>query len=192
MNVSEKPISNVSELLDNVKNGIPLSFESVYTLYLPLIDSMTENYRRRFDLTDAECEDLRQEATIALYNAALSYKNDRGVSFGLYAKICIKNRIVSCIRRRNGTSVRTESIENSDADIPDSSDFSPEKLIISKESMTDLRKRISLSLTELESSVFDLCLSAVSYDDMASALGIPKKSIDNAMQRIKAKLRKLL
>lgn len=181
----------MNKLLWDVKNGVPLSFEAVYSLYAPLINSISEKYRVLYALTEAELEDLRQESAIALYDAALSYNADRGVTFGLYAKICIKNRIVSCMRRRHGTSVRTEPLDEA-VTVPAETDLTPEKLIISKESLSDMRKRINISLTEFERSVFDLYLAAASYDDMAAALGKPKKSIDNALQRIKAKLRKLL
>ena len=159
--------SEMQKLILDIQNGVPLSFESVYSLYIPLINSVAEKYSGS-SLTGAGLEDLRQEAAIALYDAALAYNPERGVSFGLYAKICIKNRIIP------------------------QGDIDPEKLIISKESLADLERRISLSLTELERSVFDLYLASASYDDISAALGKPKKSIDNAMQRIKAKLRKLL
>ena len=184
--------SEMQKLILDIQNGVPLSFESVYSLYIPLINSVAEKYSGS-SRTGAGLEDLRQEAAIALYDAALAYNPERGVSFGLYAKICIKNRIISYLRTIGGKSVRTEPLENATQGvIIPQGDIDPEKLIISKESLADLERRISLSLTELERSVFDLYLASASYDDISAALGKPKKSIDNAMQRIKAKLRKLL
>ena len=180
----------MQKLILDIQNGVPLSFESVYSLYVPLINSIAEKYSGS-SLTGAELEDLRQEAAIALYDAALAYNPERGVSFGLYAKICIKNRIISYLRAIGGKSVRTEPLETApQSGITPQNDIDPEKLIISKESLADLERR--LSLTDLERSVFDLYLASASYDDISAALGKPKKSIDNAMQRIKAKLRKLL
>ena len=183
--------SEMQQLINDIKNGVPLSFESVYSLYIPLINSVAEKYSGT-SLTGAELEDLRQAAAIARYDAALAFNPERGVSFGLYAKICIKNRIISYLRTVGGKSIKTESLDAPQTGLEGKSDITPEKLIISKESLSDLERRISLSLTELERSVFDLYLASASYDDIAAALGKPKKSIDNAMQRIKAKLRKLL
>ena len=68
----------------------------------------------------------------------------------------------------------------------------PEKLLISKESLGELNKNIDNSLTDIEHSVFRLYLEDLSYEDISRALSIPKKSVDNAIGRIKAKLRRLL
>ena len=190
--------SEMQKLICDIQNGVPLSFETVYSLYGPLINSLAEKYGVMSVPTlvffgDGELEDLRQEAAIALYDAALAFNPERGVSFGLYAKICIKNRIISYLRSINGKSVKAEPIDlTPQNEVSASLDIDPEKLIISKESLADLERRISLSLTDLERSVFDLYLASATYEDIAAELGKPKKSIDNAMQRIKAKLRKLL
>lgn len=182
----------MKNLIEDVKSGVPLSFDAVYSLYTPLIRSLAEKYRAAYSLSAEDEDDIRQEAAIALYDAALSYNDRQGVSFGLYAKICIRNRIVSFLRRRQGTSIRAESLESADDVALPQDDQTPEKIIISRESVSDIRKKIGGSLTDLERSVFDLYLVGASYEDVSAALGIPKKSIDNAMQRIKSKLRKLL
>ena len=68
----------------------------------------------------------------------------------------------------------------------------PEQLMIDKESLLDLNRRIDGTLTHFERAVFALYVSSMSYEDMAKTLSKPKKSIDNAIHRIKAKLKKLL
>ena len=180
----------MQKLLDDVKNGVPLSFDAVYALYTPLINSITEKYRVKFSLSDDDVEEMRQEASIALYDAALSYNSDRGVSFGLYAKICMKNRLTSFLFR-NGKSIKTEYIDDESESPVTQEEPNPEEIIINRESFSEIKKRIELSLTELERSVFDLYLAGASYEDISSALKISKKSADNALQRIKAKLKKL-
>ena len=64
--------------------------------------------------------------------------------------------------------------------------------MISKESLSQLDQKMGEMLTEFEKSVFALYVGSMSYTDIAKALSKPKKSIDNAIHRIKAKLRKLL
>ena len=180
----------MQKLLDDVKNGVPLSFDAVYALYTPLINSITEKYKIKFSLSDDDLDEMRQEAAIALYDAALSYNSDRGVSFGLYAKICIKNRMTSLLFR-HGKSIKTEYIENESEPTVVQEEMTPEEVIINRESFAEIKKQIEFSLTGLEKSVFDLYLAGASYEDISSALKISKKSADNAMQRIKAKLKKL-
>ncbi len=178
-------------LLENVKNGNLLSFESLYKLYTPLIESTARSFCKRFSLAEAEADDLKQEAAIALYNAVLAYGTDRDVPFGAYAKVCIRNRIISYIRCFHEKAM-AQVVEDIESHFEDPDLDTPEVLFINKESLSSLNRRIDGTLTEFEKSVFDLYVGNMSYSDMAKTLSKPPKSIDNAIHRIKAKLRKLL
>ena len=183
--------SELDILIENVRSGKPLSFEAIYSLYLPLIESMTRNYCQYYEVLASETEDVRQEALIALYNAALTYETGKGVTFGAYAKTCIRNKILSYIRCFLENDIPV-SLEEREIDWEEPDFDTPEQLIISKESLCSLNRRIDEALTDFEKSVFALYLSDMSYADMAKKLDKPTKSIDNAIHRIKAKLRKLL
>lgn len=180
----------MEKFLEDIKKGVPLSFDAIYDLYTPLINSITEKFRVKYSLSTEDAEEMRQEASIALYDAALSYNPDRGVSFGLYAKICIKNRLTSILFRR-GKSIKAEYIDDENEPASKVENQTPEEVVINRESFSEIKKRICQSLTDLERSVFDLYIAGASYEDISTALGISKKSADNAMQRIKAKLKKL-
>ncbi|MGN1095676.1 MAG: sigma-70 family RNA polymerase sigma factor, partial [Eubacteriales bacterium] len=138
----------------------------------------------------SERDDLYQEASLALYKAALAYDNSKYVSFGLYAKICIQNRIISYIRSNSKTIYSADSPYDFYCDEPDIA--TPEQLVISEESLDELNSKIKNALTDFECAVFRLYLEDLSYEDISRALSRPKKSVDNAIGRIKAKLRKLL
>lgn len=183
--------SDIETLLENVKAGKPLSFDVIYELYIPLIESTVQNYCKRYAISESEADDIRQEALIALYNAAIAYDTAKNVTFGAYAKICIRNRIASYIRclYENDSSELLSEREN-EFEEPDFD--TPEQIVINKESLCTLNHRIDETLTEFERSVFALYVGNMSYADMAKKLSKPKKSIDNAIHRIKAKLRKIL
>ena len=158
---------------------------------MPLIKSSVQSYCRRFSIADSEIDDIAQEASIALYNAALAYEPSKNIAFGAYAKVCIRNRITSYIRRFHENDLpETLNVRENESDELDFD--TPEQLVISKESLCNLNRRIDETLTDFEKSVFALYVGNMSYTDMANALDKPKKSIDNAIHRIKAKLRKLL
>lgn len=178
-------------LLENVKKGKPFSFNAVYALYTPLIESLTKKYGKQFSVSDVEFDDIKQEALIALYHAALTYTPNEEVTFGMYAKICIRNKIISYIRCFLENDVPL-SLEEREADWDEPDLDTPEQIVISKESLCNLNRRIDEALTDFEKSVFALYLGDMSYAGMAEKLDKPKKSIDNAIHRIKAKLRKLL
>ncbi len=183
--------SNIDTLLQDVRKGNPISFEAIYRLYTPLIESTVKSCSKGFSFAEAEADDMKQEAAIALYNAVLAYDPSRHVSFGAYAKVCLRNRVISYIRCFHDAPA-SEPEKPRDSDSEESGEISPEQLIINQESLCNLNRRIDGTLTDFEKSVFALYVGNMSYTDMARTLSKPKKSIDNAIHRIKAKLRKLL
>ena len=182
--------NDINLLLNDVKNGKPLSFDAVYSLYLPLIQSATLRLMKAYGIGDSEEDDISQEAALALYKAALAFDTAKGVSFGHYAKICIQNRIISYIRSNESHGEAGDVPYEFYCDIPAGN--TPEELFISTESLGELNEKICASLTEFEATVFRLYLEDLSYEDISHAISRPKKSVDNAISRIKAKLRKLL
>lgn len=68
----------------------------------------------------------------------------------------------------------------------------PEELMISKEQMDYIEKKISKVLSDLELEVLTSYLDGKSYQEIASDLERHSKSIDNALQRVKRKLEKCL
>lgn len=68
----------------------------------------------------------------------------------------------------------------------------PEELMISKEQMDYIEKKISKVLSDLELEVLNSYLDGKSYQEIASDLERHSKSIDNALQRVKRKLEKCL
>jgi len=178
--------NNLSELIFRVKNGDTTAFEDILTVYEPLINSSTVKFSRMFPM---EAEDIRQEAVIALYNAVCAYEINSEVTFGLYAKICITNSVMSLLRRIKRRDM-VESEVLSDSDVSDVSvDSDPEVRTIDRESFTLLTDNICKHLSSFEKSVFDLYMMDMPYREIADSLGCSPKSVDNAISRIKAKIR---
>jgi len=70
--------------------------------------------------------------------------------------------------------------------------LNPEEIVISKEDVEAIEKNLISTLSSLEKQVLNLYLSGKSYQAIAQVLNRPVKSIDNALQRVKAKLEKHL
>ena len=68
----------------------------------------------------------------------------------------------------------------------------PETSYISEESLYDMETAIRKELSPLEKQVYELYLSGMNYHDIAARLSREPKSIDNALQRIRRKVRGLL
>lgn len=65
--------------------------------------------------------------------------------------------------------------------------YVPEKVFMERETFTELRK----ILTDREYDVLYLFMAEMSYKDIAARLGISVKAVDNAIQRIRKKLRSI-
>ena len=68
----------------------------------------------------------------------------------------------------------------------------PEELLIGQESYVSIESRIDQALSPLERKVLAAYLDGKSYQEIAKNLGRHVKSIDNALQRVKHKLEKLI
>jgi len=68
----------------------------------------------------------------------------------------------------------------------------PEAIIIDQETTQDLRQKISDYLSPMENQVLDLYLKGKGYVEIGRILKKSPKSIDNALQRIRVKIREVL
>ena len=77
-----------SVLIKEVQDGNKDAFNEIISRYEPLIVSIVSKYLSDELFGASDRDDLSQEASIALYNAVMSYDVMQSeVSFGLYAKI---------------------------------------------------------------------------------------------------------
>lgn len=179
----------VSELLFRVKSGDEQAFSLLCDRFRPLLTSLV------FGVANA-CEgysrdELLQEARLALYHAARSYKTEQDeVAFGLYAKICVKNALVSHSRRRRTVTVCSldELFEQGDIGDPEAGD-GPEHRLIGIEEAAKLRERIRAILSDFEYAVFLCYVDGLDTAEIAAVLARPQKSVQNALYRLFTKLR---
>ena len=64
----------------------------------------------------------------------------------------------------------------------------PEQLVLEREAHKAVSVEISNRLSDLELSVLKSFLITGSYDETASSLGLSRKSVDNALCRVRKKL----
>lgn len=136
-----------------------------------------------------ETDDLVQEGMLGLLAAVYSYVPDQAASFHTYASVCVSNRIASAVRAasRLKHSPLNSYVPLSEAD--GSAGNNPEDLVLAEEQAEYLLSFLSKSLTTLETKVLRLHLTGKSYTAIAEELNINVKSVDNALQRVRAKLK---
>ena len=68
----------------------------------------------------------------------------------------------------------------------------PENMFLDKERVAYLEERIEKELSDFEKQVLDLYMTGMSYSQIAKVLGRDEKSTDNALSRLKSKIKKML
>jgi len=191
-----RDINNQSDvyLINEIKNGSGDAFGILAERYNYIISYNLAKLYSSFKfaaLRNAlrlDREDLFQECRIVLYKAAKYYDFMRNVKFATYANICIKNYLVSMCRKYGGS------------DKYAGYDFIPLDEIRENESgkydkyfaFTDFNsfpETFCRVLTAYEKQVLMMYIDDRSYKDMAEILNKSVKSIDNAVCRIKSKLK---
>lgn len=181
---------DVNDLVDLAQRGDQNAFEKLRKVYLPLLESQASKHILP-DMTVQDIEDIKQEALIVFGNAVRSYESEiSGVEFGLYAKICIENRLVSYIRsylRQIRSQVVPLDVAKNFADSDTKDIF---QTMVDRENSEELVRSIKKILSDYENRVWWLYVSGMSVAKIAETVGAPDaKSVSNAIYRIRKKLR---
>lgn len=144
--------------------------------FLPYIYAVTKSFPKCWQ------EDLVQEGLIGLYSACNSFDDKTYSDFNRYAKVCIKNKIIDAYRTLSKDS---DAVNIDDENISALEENGSSRLE-AKEFFEHLRKNLS----ELENKVLDGYLERQSYAKIASNLGVSEKTVDNAILRIRRKIKK--
>jgi len=161
---------------------------------------------RSYFLTGADHEDTVQEGMIGLFKAIRDYKEDELCSFRSFAILCITRQIITAVKtharkKHNPLS----SYQSLDTQVPDESlldtlaqgtmggsekSEDPLDLFIYEEELDGVIGILKEKLSDLEWSVFVEYLDGKSYQEIAVEIDCETKVVDNALCRIKQKIRK--
>jgi len=155
-------------------------------------------------LLGADHEDLLQEGMIGLFKAVRDYDPGRDASFLTFAKLCISRQIFTAVEASNRhkhaplnsyTSLSAEDSEQykeaRERLIKMTAIESPEEMMIDRENMEQLEEMLREELSPLEKQVLDLYFIGMSTREIAAILERTEKATDNALQRLKGKLKKV-
>lgn len=175
-----------------------------------IIDYIMEKYKNlvrkeanAMYLLGGETDDLIQEGMIGLFKAVQDYEPDQKASFFSFASLCIRRQIYSAAKaskRKKHSPLNSyislyEKNEEKEALIETmeaAGESNPEDLLVSREYTELLESRLEECLSDLENRVLYLHLLGTDYKTIARLLDKSPKTVDNALQRIKAKTEKIL
>ena len=166
-------------------------------------DYLIEKYKnlvrkkaRAMYLIGAETDDLIQEGMIGLFKAVQDYQPDKEASFQTFARICIDRQVYSAIqssRRQKHQPLNSYvslSENGEETEFVDVQAEDPETIIIDRENTENLQVQIKENLSVMENKVLECYLEGNDYNRIAQLLGKTPKSIDNALRRIRTKIRR--
>lgn len=197
------------ELILDSQKGNEQATNELLTRYKGLVKSICKKYY----LINAEESDLLQEGMIGLFNACRTYKLGNKVPFKTYAGLCIKHQIMTALKNNNRQknqmlnayfSINNQGKINLSAsrinDFDEEKDngfyleataLTPEESVLFKEKLSEFLQKINDILSTFEKRVLMNYMSGLNYQEIAIKLKKQPKSIDNALSRIKIKLRDL-
>lgn len=161
-----------------------------------LIVRYTQTVRKKaacIHLPGTEHDDVAQEGMIGLLDAIRTYRPDGGASFRTYAGKCVDHRLYKAAAHAQTGGNRTlHSAMQADPasmdEVFDEGD-NPETIVIENEKLQLINHNIQTLLSPFERETLVLYLTGCGYEEMASRLGTSQKAIDNALQRVRRKLK---
>lgn len=161
---------------------------------------------RSYFLIGADREDIVQEGMIGLYKAVRDYRTEKQTTFKAFAELCITRQIITAIKTATRQKHRplnsyvslNKPVYDDESDrtlidvITSGKVLNPEDIIIDKENFDLIEGKMGEILSDLELKVLAAYLDGKSYQEISEELKRRVKSVDNALQRVKAKLEKYL
>ena len=182
------------ELIARIRSGETGVTEYLLEKYKPLVKKQA----RTMYLMGGENEDLIQEGMIGLFKAIRDYRGDKEASFYTFAQLCVDrqmyNAIQSSTRQKHQplNSYISMNGEEWETQMGSKTEQSPETIIIAQENAVQMEEKIRKQLSTFENEVLTLYLDGNNYQQIGEKMNKSSKSIDNALQRIKGKVRESL
>lgn len=192
------------ELIDRYRDGENDIVDYLINKYKNLVRLRA----RDMFLLGGDNDDLIQEGMIGLFKAVQEYDSGRDANFQTFAQLCVSRQMYTAIQAAKRLkhlplntciSIYKEGGEDEEAVnileyLPASqlSHRSPEEVLIDQETEQRLMAALEAELSEFERQVLELRMIGIGYAEIARILGKEEKSTDNAIQRIKAKMKKVL
>lgn len=197
----EKMILCDEEIVQAFQWGDEEAFNVLVKKYEYLICLKIKSYF----LLGGDREDLLQEARLGLYKAARDFKTEGKSSFRGFADLCITRQLITAIKAsarqkhsllNNALSLNIPKNSKRLEDdlilmemLPHPRAVSPEQATVEKENKREREQMLQEILSSIEQDVFTLYLKGQTYMRISQNLHLPQKTVDNALYRIKKKMK---
>lgn len=193
-----------SELCSMICESNEDAKDILFEKYKYIIDIIIKKYKLSSLKVNIEYGDLYQEALVGFSDALNSYDENKEANLKTFISLCIERRLQNIIikAKTNKNKIFLEALsldyqknENSctlKEVISDESINDPLYNISKEEEYYEILKQIKEVLSSNEYEVFTLMISGLNYIEIANNLEKTPKQIDNSIQRIKNKVKKII
>lgn len=179
-------MEEIIELILQTRDGNDDAFSLLCNKYSFLINSMSSKYCTMCSDEFGSKDDFVQEAKMAFYKAVISFDiGNKGVTFGAYAKVCIRNKLISCVRKQLSKKRRKGKEDTQAQEL-----WSLQDTVVQRELGEKLISVAESTLSVYEKKIFSYYLEGRKAKEISSILGKSEKSVNNAIYRIRSKLKK--
>ncbi len=193
---------NDYELVSLAKEKNEDAINIIYQKYKPLIQKKARYIYNILGSKGIELVDIIQEGMIGLEEAINGYDEKDNTLFYTFANLCIDRKMQTLISKvnRDKHKILNEAVSYDTSDdeeisllnyIYDKTD-NPLYDLISEEEEEELYQKIKSQISDFENTVFDLKIQGFNYREIASILDKDPKTIDNALFRLKTKIKNIL
>lgn len=185
------------ELIERLRNGEDRIMDYILDKYKPLVRKKANTMY----LIGGDTEDLIQEGMIGLFKAIRDFSAKKEASFFHFAELCISRQIYTAVEASNRkkhaplnsyvslySGTNDEGVVLADA-LTSGAMENPEQRMIDQENLESFLEQVKERLSKMECLVLDYYLAGLNYQQIAEQMGKSPKAIDNALQRIKTKIR---
>ncbi len=195
---------NDNELIMLVQEQSEEAKDILFEKYKYIINIELKKYNKIANILGYDYNDLYQDALVGFIDGINNYNQDKDSSLPTFITMCVDRRLQYSIRKINNkkTKIQSESLSlehvydsmNSPLKelISDNSKNDPLLNIIKDEEYKELNKSIKKVLSKNEYTVYKYMIKGLKYNEIALLLNQEPKQVDNAIQRIKNKIKKVI
>lgn len=193
-----------NQLVQMIHESSDEAKDVLFEKYKYIIEIEIKKYLNMANMLGYDYNDLYQDALVGFADALNSYRDDKDTALPSFITLCVDRKlhvaIIKAGRIKNKVLNESLSLEHvyDQFTVPlmdllsDNSENDPLENILKEEKLRELNIRIKDELSDSEYEVYSLMISGLKYSEIAILLDKNLKQIDNTMQRVKTKIRKIL
>ena len=194
---------NDEQLIHMIREDSEDAKDILYEKYKYIIDIELKKYKRVAYALSYDVSELSQEALVGFADAMNNYREDKEASLSSFITLCVDRRLQVAIKKagrlknqmmKEALSLEEEYSASSQLRdlLSDNLENDPLENILKEENYKELKQRIKESLSSSEYEVYTYMINGLKYDEIASLINKNLKQVDNTIQRVKSKIKKIV